>query len=142
MMEMDPVPSSDDCTQLRNPPVDPNLRRASDELFVSVRSETYRCVRVKETDMLAVPWGPRVDVMFDPKGAPGIVGGTIRVMARTSGTEVEIGNVPITSATTPIAISVATACDEYVVKALLGSSPGPNAQRVESYFFARVYDGR
>jgi hypothetical protein len=141
-MEIDPVPSSDDSTRRRSPPVDPKLRKASDEFFVSFRSETYRCVRLRETDMLAVPWGPRVDVIFDPKGAPGIIGGTLRVMARTSGTEVELANVPVTSATTPIAISVAAGCDEYVVKAVLGTSPGPNAQRVESYFFARVYAGR
>lgn len=142
MMEMDPVPSSKDCGATYQPKVDPALRDMSDRLFINVRSETYRCVRMKETDMLAVPWGPRVDVMFDPKGAPGVVGGRLRIMARTAGTEVEIGNVPITAADQPIAISVATACDEYVVKASLGADPGPTARQIESYFFARVYDGR
>jgi hypothetical protein len=48
------------------------MRSVSDRFL---RSEAYRCVRLKEADILAVPWGPRVDVMFDPKSAPGIVGG-------------------------------------------------------------------
>jgi len=99
-------------------------------------------VRLREVDVLAVPWGPRIDVMFDPKGAPGIVGGKIRVMARTAGTEIEIGNAVILSPDQPVTISVASGCDEYVVKAQLGSDPGLTARPVESYFFARVYDGR
>jgi len=90
-MEIDPAPASYSCdSSKRGPSIDPALRSVSDQFFVNVRSEAYRCVRIKETDILAVPWGPRVDVMFDPKGALGIVGGKIRVMARTAGTEVEI----------------------------------------------------
>ncbi len=140
MMEMDPTPSSNDCCPtLPGRRVDPTLRGISDRFFVNIRSETYRCVRVREVDMLAVPWGPRLDIMFDPKGAPGIVGGKVRIMARTAGAEVEISNTIILSPDQPITVSVATGCDEYVVKAQLGTDPGPNARTVESYFFARVY---
>ena len=122
------------------PPVDPQLKAASDRLFTSYRADTYRCVRPLEKEMLAMPWGPRMDVVFDPKGAPGILGGRLRVMARTAGAEVEIANVPITSDTLPITLSVANGCDEYVVKATLGSDPGNLTRRVESYVFARVYN--
>ena len=141
-MEIDPAPASYCDSSKRGPSVDPTLRGVSDQLFVNVRSETYRCMRIKEADILAVPWGPRVDIMFDPKGALGVVGGTVRVMARTAGTEVEIGKLSIADANTPLALSVASGCDEYVVKAVLGTDPGPTAKQVESYFFARVYNGR
>jgi hypothetical protein len=66
----------------------------------------------------------------------------VRIMARTAGTEVEIGSLTISAPDQPLAISVATGCDEYVVKASLGTDPGSGAKQVESYFFARVYDGR
>jgi hypothetical protein len=142
-MDYDSAPDSYDCESSKHgPAIDPALRSISDRYFVNIRSETYRSVRLKEADVLAVPWGPRIDVMFDPKGAPGIIGGKVRVMARTAGTEVEIGNLSITSADQPLAISIASGCDEYVVKAQLGTDPGPGAHSVESYFFARVYDGR
>ena len=146
MIDMDPVPSSrngHDCVPVRQPPpLDPAMRDVSDRYFVNIRSECYRSVRVREADMLALPWGPRIDVMFDPRSAPGIVGGRVRVMARTAGTEVEAASVVISNPDQPFAISVAAGCDEYVVRAQLGFDPGPNARQVESYFFARVYSTR
>jgi hypothetical protein len=120
-------------------PLDPALAGMSDRFFTSLREETYRAVRPTERDMLAIPWGPRLDVIFDPKGAPGMLGGRVRIMARTSGTEVEIANVPILSADQPITVTASQACDQYVIKASLGSDPGLQARRVESYFFARVF---
>lgn len=145
MIDMDPVPSSYNCPPVRPapaPPVDPAFRDISDRYFVSIRSETYRSVRVREADVLALPWGPRLDVTFDPKGAPGILGGRVRVVARTGGTEVELANAVVANPDQPITFSVSTACDEYVVRAQLGFDPGPSARQVESYFFARVHGNR
>ena len=143
MMNMvDPAAYPNACEHERKPLVDPALRSASDRFFVSVRAETYRCVRDRETDMLALPWGPRLDVTFDPKGAPGIVGGRVRVMARTAGTEIEVANIAILNPNQPIGLTLAMGCDEYVIKAQLGSNPGPASPTVESSFYARVYDAR
>ncbi len=137
-----PMLDDDDCDDRRRaPPVDPRIAQQSDRLFTSFRSDTYKHVRAREKDILAVPWGPRVDVIFDAKGALGVVGGTVRLMARTAGTEVEIASATITSPDQVLALSGECGCDEYVVKASLGTDPGPNARRTESYFFARVYAG-
>jgi hypothetical protein len=125
-----------------NPPVDPTMKGISDRFFTSVRADAYKCIRPQERDVLVVPWGPRIDVVFDPKGAAGIVGGRVRVMARTSGAEVEIANLPLLASDQPVSTSVAMGCDEYVIKAQLGSDPGMNARRTDSYVFARVYHGR
>jgi hypothetical protein len=73
-----------------------------------------------------------IDVVFDPKGALGIVGGTVRIMARTPGTEAEIASATITSPDQPLSLSGACGCDEYVVKASLGSDPGAAARATES----------
>ena len=123
------------------PPVDPSIAAQSQRFFTSVRADTYRCVHVREKDLLALPWGPMIDVLFDPKGAPGIVGGTVRLMARTAGTEIQIASATITDPNAPISLSGECGCDEYVVKASLGSDPGPMVRRIESYVFARVYSG-
>lgn len=134
-----------DCDQAsvtRDPNVDPQMRSASDRYFTSYRAEGYKCVRPTERDILAVPWGPRIDVLFDPKSAPGSVGGRVRVMARTGSTEIEIASAPIISDAQPIALTASGGCDEYVVKAVLGSDPGASARRVDSYVYARIYTGR
>ncbi len=123
------------------PPIDPKVAQLSDRLFTSFRADVYRHVRLREKDVLAMPWGPLIDVLFDPKGALGIVGGTVRIMARSAGTEVEVASATVTSPDQPLALSASCGCDEYVVKASLGSDPGGGARRTESYFFARVYSG-
>ena len=129
----------DDCMTRQGPALDPKLSQQSDRVFSSFRADAYRHVRLREKDILAMPWGPVIDVVFDPKGAMGIVGGLVRIMARTAGTEVEVAAATITSADQPLSLHAACGCDEYVVKASLGADPGPNARRTESYFFARVY---
>ena len=131
-----------DTARATGPVLDPRLATQSDRFFSSFRAEAYKCVRPTEKDVLALPWGPRLDVMFDPKGAPGIVGGRVRVMARSAGTEVEIANVLLASAEQPVALTAMGGCDEYVIRASLGSDPGANTKRIESYIYARVYNGR
>jgi hypothetical protein len=124
------------------PPIDAQHRELSGRAFVSYSSDAFRCVAQKEADVLTMPWGPRIDVVFHPKNAPGAVGGRVRVLGRVKGAEVELANAPINAADTPITLSAAFGCEAYAVRASLGSDPGPSAPRVETYVFARVYDGR
>lgn len=138
-MEMDPTPMACD-TDMRTPPVDPSMRSISDRFWTSLRSEATRCIRATtDREVLAVAWGPRIDVTFDPKKAPNLLGGTLRLMARTTGTEVEIASAPITATDKPITLSASLGCDEYVVKVAAGTNASTNDPMVESYFFARVY---
>lgn len=138
-MEMDPTPMACD-TDMRTPPVDPSMRSISDRFWTSIRSEASRCIReTREREVLAVAWGPRIDVTFDPKKAPNLLGGTVRIMGRTPGTEVELASAPVTAVDKPIVLSASTACDEYVVKVAAGTNTGVNDPMVESYTFARVY---
>lgn len=124
------------------PTVDPELMSLSDRFFVSLRKEAYRTLKTQEAEHLAMPWGPRIDVVFHPKGAPGVVSGRLRIMARTKGAgDIEIASANITSSDTPISLSASFGCDEYVVKASSGIDPGPGARLPESYFYARVYAG-
>lgn len=126
----DPAPQVDDSINL------------TDRYFVSLRKEAYKTVRTQEADHLVLPWGPRIDVVFDPKGAPGVLNGRVRLVGRTRGArEFEIAVATITNADQPVTLSGSFACDEYVVKASAGSDPG-NVRVPESYSFARVYDGR
>jgi hypothetical protein len=138
-MEMDPMPSTCD-TDTRTPPVDPSMRSISDRFWTSLRSEAFRCIRATiEREVLAVAWGPRIDVTFDPKKAPNLLGGTLRLMGRTTGTEVELASAPIIAVDKPITLSAATGCDEYVVKVAAGTNAATNDPMVDSYFYARVY---
>ena len=143
-MNLDNNPSSDDfCDRPSLPaPVDPRIAALSDKYFTSFRSDTYKQLRFREAEVLAVPWGPRIDVIMDPRSAPGAVGGRVRLFARTSGTEIEIGSAFLSAVDQAVTLSGGIGCDEYVIKASLGSDPGPNAKAVESYFFARVYAAR
>jgi hypothetical protein len=138
-MEMDPIPTTCDA-ETRTPPVDPTMRSISDRFWTSIRSEAFRCIReTREREVLAVAWGPRIDVTFDPKKAPNLLGGTLRLMGRTTGTEVELASAPITATDKPITLAASTACDEYVVKVAAGTNAGTSDPMVESYFYARVY---
>ena len=138
-MEMDPTPMACD-TDTRTPLVDPTMRGISDRYWTSIRSEAFRCIRATaEREILATPWGPRIDVTFDPKKAPNLLGGTLRLMGRTTGTEVELASAPITAVDKPITLSASTGCDEYVVKVAAGTNAGTNDPMVDSYFYSRVY---
>lgn len=125
------------------PNVDPELTALSDRFFVSLRRDAFRPVRTQESELLAMPWGPRIDVIFHPKSAPGLVNGRVRLFARTTGGgDVEVAAETIRSADAPVRLSASMGCDEYVVKASAGTDPGPGARIPESYVFARVYDAR
>ncbi len=138
-MELDPTPMPCDNTN-RGPQVDPSMRSISDRFWTSVRSEAFRAIReTMEREILALPWGPRIDVTFDPRKAPNLLGGTVRLMGRTPGSEVELARAPITAVDMPILLTAATGCDEYVVKVSAGTNAANTDPMVESYFFARVY---
>ncbi len=138
-MELDPTPMPCD-NNSRGPNVDPSMRGISDRFWTSVRSEAFRAIREKmEREVLALPWGPRIDVTFDPRKAPNLLGGTVRLMGRTPGSEVELARAPITAVDQPITLRGATGCDEYVVKVSAGTNAATSDPMVDSYFFARVY---
>ncbi len=126
----DPAPNVDDSIGL------------TDRYFVSLRKEAYKTVRTQEADHLVLPWGPRIDAVFDPRGAPGVLNGRVRLLGRTRGSKAfELATATITNVDQPVTLSASFACDEYVVTASAGTDPG-NTRIPESYFFARVYDGR
>ncbi len=130
-------------TDTTAPSVDPELTALSDRFFVSLRRDAFRVVRTQESELMAMPWGPRIDVIFHPKSAPGLVNGRVRLFARTTGGgDVEVAAATIASADAPVMLSASMACDEYVVKASAGTDAGPGARIPESYVFARVYDSR
>lgn len=136
-------PPQPTCGQGTPPPNVEDAIQTSERYFVSLRKEAYRAVKTQEAEHLTLPWGPRIDVVFDPKGAPGLLNGRVRLMGRTRGArEFELASMTITNADAPITLSASFACDEYVVKASAGSDPGLSVRIPESYFFARVYDAR
>jgi hypothetical protein len=134
-------PNCDDDDVPRGQPIDPSIVAQSQRCFTSIRLDTYRCVRPTERDLLTIPWGPKVDVLVDPRGAAGVLGGTVRLVARTAGTEIELASATIIDPEAPVLLSGGCGCDEYVVKARLGTDPGALVKRIESYVFARVYSG-
>lgn len=121
------------------PAVDPNAKNASDRLFVSLRNDSFKEVRTRARTVLTMPWGPRIDVIFDPKGAAHMLGGKVTLAARTAGTEIEITSAFVTNVEKPLSLSGALACDEYVVYASAATEPSPQLRRIECYAFARVY---
>lgn len=119
-----------------------NSIQTTERYFVSLRKEADKTLRLAEAEILLLPWGPRIDVVFDPRGSQGALNGRVRLMGRTRGArEFEIAAVTISNPEQPVTLTGGFACDEYVVKASAGSDPG-NVRVPESYVFARVYDGR
>jgi hypothetical protein len=143
-MHLDPTTTVNTCGDKHDapPPVAQRDKDLSDKAFVSYSSDAYRCVTTKEADILTMPWGPRMDIVFHPKSAPHALGGRLRVLGRVKGAEIELASLPIQSADAPMTASVAFGCDAYAIRASLASEPPPNSPRVESYVYARVYDGR
>ncbi len=112
--------------------------------FPRIRREAYRPVvrQDRETTLIVVPWGPRLDVLFHPNSAPGIAGGVLRIYARTPGGQFEIARAPIATLAAPMLLVASAACDHYVVTAVLGTAPGSGAKSVETYVFASAYADR
>jgi hypothetical protein len=116
------------------------LRQLSDKAFVSYSADAFKQVTTKEADILVMPWGPRLDVIFDPKGAPGFAGGSVRIYGRTKNGDMELASTVIQSAGAPVRLTAEYGCDAYAIRAVLGSEPpATGAPRVESYVYARVY---
>jgi hypothetical protein len=95
----------------------------------------------RETDLLRIPWGPRLSVIFDPRSAVGIVGGQLRIYAILESTTVLLSTTPIADATTPIRVLEEAACDTYFVTALLGSALPAGVSQLESFVYAGTYAG-
>lgn len=106
------------------------------------RREVFRAVDERETTMLAIPWGPRVDVFFNPLEQVGMAGGTVHLYARTPGGQIEIASAAIPTPAAPVKLSGAFACDHYVVTAQLGTAAPAGPSETESYVFACSYADR
>ena len=124
-----------------NLPVDPAKKTLSDRFWSSLRGESNRCIRTtQDTDVLVMPWGPRIDVSFDAKRAPNLQNGRVRIMARTAGAEVEIASTFITTIEKAMFLSASQGCDEYIVRVNAAANATSDQANIQSYFFARVYD--
>jgi hypothetical protein len=127
---------------------DTDAPEESDELdeleavYRRVRRTTYKTVGTKETTVLTLRWGPTVDVLFDPKNAPGSAGGTVRIYARTPGGQIEIARATIANPPVPLLLTASAGCDHYVVTATLGSAPPAGSRSVDCYAYACSYAGK
>ncbi len=112
--------------------------------FPRIRREAYRPVarQDRETTLIVVTWGPRLDVLFHPNNAPGIAGGILRVYGRTPGGQFEITRATIANPAAPMLLTASAACDHYVVTAVLGAAPPAGAKSIETYVFACAYADR
>jgi hypothetical protein len=128
-------------THLHPLPLDPRAAALSEQVFPTVKNETMKRLTTTEEDVLVLPWGPRIDVMIEPRRHPGIVGGRARLMARTRFSEIEIASATFTSMDAPITLSGGHGCDEYVIRAAAFTDPGINQEVPESFFYARIYEG-
>lgn len=93
-----------------------------------------------ETPILNIPWGPNVDVIFDPRGNAAYVGGKVVLYGQDRGTRAKISSVTITDASQAVALSGGFGCESYVVTAQLGSAqPTPT---LEARCVGKSYSGR
>jgi hypothetical protein len=106
----------------------------------SVR-KTFKAITstTQETTLLRIPWGPRLSVLFDPRSAVGIAGGSLIVYAVVESSQIPISTTGIVA--TPFLVLAEAACDSYLVTALLGTPLPPGTTQVESYVYAGSYAG-
>jgi hypothetical protein len=78
-------------------------------------------------------------VLFDPRSAVGIAGGSLIVYAVVESSQIPISTTGIVA--TPFLVLAEAACDSYLVTALLGTPLPPGTTQVESYVYAGSYAG-
>ena len=112
---------------------DATFPRTVRKVFKAITSTT------QETILLRIPWGPRLSVLFDPRNAIGIAGGSLNVYAIVESSQIPLSATPIGAV--PIRVLEEAACDSYLVTATLGTSLAAGATQNESYVYAGTYAG-
>ena len=115
-----------------------------DAVFPRTVRKVYKAVTsdTRATQMLRIPWGPRLSVLFDPRGATNIGGGTVSVYAVIEADEflVSATTIPALGPMTPILVEAG--CDTFLVTATLGTPLAAGAtQAVECFVYASTYAG-
>lgn len=102
------------------------------------KAARFTLTTAAETQVLALPWGPAVDVMFDPQGAAQSAI-TVRLYAVWEGTKVLVDQKVIAAASTlAVLLSATVGADSYVVTAQPAAVPSP---AVEQLVVGYVYEG-
>jgi len=114
---------------------DATFPRTVRKAFKAVTSAT------QETALVRIPWGPRLSVLFDPRGAIGIEGGKLLVYAVVESSQILLSTTAIATPPAPLALLAEAACDSYLVTAVLGTPLPAGAAQVESYVYAGTYAG-
>lgn len=115
-----------------------------DAVFPRTVRKTFKAVTsdTRETPMLRIPWGPRLSVLFDPRDATNIAGGTVFVYAVIEADEFLISETTIPATGTMPAILLEAGCDSFLVTATLGTPLGAGvAQTIECFVYASTYAG-
>ncbi|MGO8996100.1 MAG: hypothetical protein ACLQVI_22545 [Polyangiaceae bacterium] len=112
---------------------DATFPRTVRKVFKAITSTT------QETIMLRIPWGPRLSVLFDPRNAIGIAGGSLNVYAVVESSQIPLSTTAIGA--TPLRVLEEAACDSYLVTATLGTPLAAGATQNESYVYAGTYAG-
>ena len=93
-----------------------------------------------ETSILNVPWGPNVDILFDPQNIASFAGGKVVLYAQCRGIRAKLSSVTITDITKPLWLTGGAGCENYVVTAQLGSAaavPQPACRVVGTSYSGR-----
>ena len=114
---------------------DATFPRTLRRVFKAITSAT------QETLLVRIPWGPRLSVLFDPRGATGITGGSLFVYAIVESAQVLLSSTPIAVSTQAFRVLEEAACDAYLVTATLGTPLPAGASQLESYVYAGTYAG-
>lgn len=115
-----------------------------DAVFPRTVRKVYKAVTsdTRETQMLRIPWGPRLSVLFDPRGATNIGGGTVNVYAIIEADQFLVRTVLIPVAGPMPVILVEAGCDSFLVTTTLGTPlAAGTTQDVECFVYASTYAG-
>ena len=112
-----------------------------DATFPRTVRKTFKAITssTQETTLLRIPWGPRISVLFDPRNAIGIAGGSLNVYAVVESSQIPLSVTPIGAV--PIRVLEEAACDSYLVTATLGTALAAGTTQNESYVYAGTYAG-
>ena len=115
-----------------------------DAVFPRTVRKVYKAVTsdTRATQLLRIPWGPRLSVLFDPRGATNIGGGTVTVYAIIEADQFVAQEVTIPVAGPMPVILVEAGCDSFLVTATLGTPlAAGETQAVECFVYASTYAG-
>ena len=114
-----------------------------DATFPRTVRKTFKAITspTQETTLLRIPWGPRLSVLFDARGAIGIGGGSLLIYGIVESSQILLSTTAIAGPTTTLAVLAEAACDSYLVTAILGTPLPPGTTQVESYVYAGTYAG-